>query len=269
MSAQEPQIPQSVPFFYSIKLIKPDFSQQDPRYSNSDWLPPNIKEAFEVLHNGVWFLWTPGNASSAPQILQQTIQTYSVTSIFWCHDRQAFQQVPYDCTQKDVGKTTHDGMPLKWEPLSFQHNRTEDNNCIALIGYRYEQDKLDARGSPRWVPKLLPERYQHPGTPEHLGTCHLAGQLSILVGLVAFSTTANKIHEVIKNAFRKDPDWSPHNQEGTGRMSLTIPSLIRTDKAKDKTSVGLWCELGFNRTAEWRNVSKPGKRAAMVPSYYD
>ena len=224
MSAQESQTPQSVPFFYSIKLIEPDFAVQAAQHSNSWWLPPEKKEAFKVLDSSVWYLWRAGNTSPAPPNLQQTIQTYSTTSILWCHDRQAFLQVPYDCTRKDVAKEIHDGMPLDWDPLSFQHNRTEDNKCIALIGYRYEHNELDACGSSRWVPKLLPERYRNPNTPEHQGTCRLAGQLSILVGLVAFSTTSSQIHEVIKYAFRKDPNWTPHNREETGSMLLTLQS---------------------------------------------
>lgn len=111
--------------------------------------------------------------------------------MFWCEDRQAFLQVPYDCTKVDVSdalSTSERDIPLPWSGLTFRHAPGPDNRSLSLVGYAYEELILDAPGSLVWMPELLPEQYDgylNDGEP-----ARLAGDLSIIIGLAAFLCTA-------------------------------------------------------------------------------
>ena len=111
--------------------------------------------------------------------------------MFWCEDRQAFLQVPYDCTKVDVSEalsTSERDIPLPWSGLTFHNAPGPDNRSLSLVGYAYEELILDAPGSLAWMPELLPERYDgylNDGEP-----ARLAGDLSIIIGLCSLLCTA-------------------------------------------------------------------------------
>ena len=138
--------------------------------------------------------------------------------MFWCVDRQAFLHVPYDCTAHSVQDIADEEPRKDWKRLSFAHISPDDVHCISLVGHLYENNELGAEGSPVWMPELLPEAYQYHDTPRHPGYCHLAGQLSILLGLVAFSTTEDTMLATIQNSFLHPTKWgwTPHGRVGTG-----------------------------------------------------
>jgi hypothetical protein len=98
-------------------------------------------------------------------------------------DRQAFLQVPYDCTKIDVSDAQKDGVPLEWELISF-----EQNWWLSPLGYRFERITLSTYGSSAWMFELLPEQYGGYSNDGELP--QLAGDLFIIVGLVAFSAPA-------------------------------------------------------------------------------
>jgi hypothetical protein len=249
MNPQQPNPPIAIRFCCLIKSIAPDFEAQVPRYSKPPhplWLPPRTTNAFKVLQSGRWFQWSPGSVSAVPQNLLNKVQIHSTTSLFWCHDRQAFLQVPYDCTEKNVKEVLGDGVPLDWDVLSFHHKRIPPGPCISILGYKNEKNELCARGSPAWMPQLLPEKYQCPKKPEHDGSCQLAGELSILLGLVAFSTTPDRMLEVIQNSFRNDPtrtNWTPHGNSQNPSKSSTAIHTTDTDIPKGKTNEDSWSKL--------------------------
>jgi hypothetical protein len=207
--------PQPVPFVYSITSIKPSDAVK-PRLSNPPnplWLPPDQMNAFTVLERGDWYQWSPGKAQRVPPNERSTIQLHSTVSLIWCPDRQAFLQVPYDCTERNVAGCNKNGIPLEWEELSFHHKARTGGHCISMLGYQYERNQLAARSSETWMPQLLPYRYQCSENPEYPGSCHLAGELSILVGLVAFSTIPKWMNWVIGNCFHNGTSaWTPHNK---------------------------------------------------------
>src|SRR3984957_5196057 len=221
-------MPQPVSFFYSIKSIKPDDAVKPQITSppHSLWLLPDQMNAFTVLERGDWYRWSPGKVRGVPPNERSTIRVLSTVSLIWCPDRQAFLQVPYDCTERNVaGACNKDGVPLEWEGLSFHHKTNTEGHCISMLGYQYERNQLAARSSKTWMPQLLPQRYQCAENPEHPGTCHLAGELSILVGLAAFSTTQIWMHWVIENCFHNGPipAWTPHDKpEGSKSPTQTI-----------------------------------------------
>jgi hypothetical protein len=237
-------MPPPVPFVYSIKSIKPSDAAK-PQFTGpplSLWLPPAQTNAFTVIERGDWYQWSPGRVQEVPSNETHTIRVLSTVSLIWCPDQQAFLQVPYDCTERNVaGACSKDGVPLEWEGLSFHHIPYTEGHCISMLGYQYERNQLAARSSEIWMPQLLPQRYRCVENPEYPGSCHLAGELSILVGLAAFSTTQKWMHWVIENCFHTGlgPTWTPHNKpEGSKSPAQTI-RIRDTDTPKKPNDADL------------------------------
>src|ERR1700722_6498051 len=109
---------QSMSFLYSIKSIQPNDPVEHPltRPPHSLWLPPDRMNAFTVLERGDWYRWSPGKVQGVPLNERSTIQLLSTVSLIWCPDRQAFLQVPYDCTERNVAEAYNDdGIHLEWD----------------------------------------------------------------------------------------------------------------------------------------------------------
>ena len=267
-------MPRPVSFFYSLKLIKPNEAVDRRLFKppNSLWQPPDQKDGFTVSEDGGWYRWSPGNVQPVPPSERPTIRPFSTVSLIWCPDRQAFLQVPYDCTEQNVAEVHKEGIHVGWEGLSFHHQKAGlEGHCIARLGYTYERDQLAAYGSEAWIPQLLPERYQCPEKPEYPGFSHLAGELSILVGLAALSTTSsNWMHWVIGNCFHSGstPTWRPHNKpKGPSKSPTYIIRIRDTDTSQETTDADLWSELVSNiRPEPWGN-SEPGKMANLARLY--
>jgi hypothetical protein len=269
---------QPISFLYSIKLIEPKDGLQ-ARYSSEvprARLPPVTTTSFEVLDSGDWRRWSPGNVREVPQDETSTISVYSTVSLVWCHDLQAFLQVPYDCTETNVKGAVRAGVPVEWDELSFHYGSNQQGRCLALLGYKYARNKLHAYGSPTWMPQLLPARYQCPGTSQHQGSCRLAGELSILLGLVAFSTTPDLMHWAIENCFYNNPTslWIPHNQADSSKSSFpkhTHRDCIRgSNTSQEETNADSWSELAFSHLMmPPENVSERGKEATTVRLYHE
>jgi hypothetical protein len=110
-----------------------------------------------------------------------------------------------------------DDIPLPWEKISFSHRSRLDNRLLAVLGYHCEKNQLDAPASGAWMPELLPDVYEHHDSQQSAFTSQLAGDLSIIVGLVAFSAPQDKEVETMKNSFRvAGPHWAPHGRVGQG-----------------------------------------------------
>jgi uncharacterized Zn-finger protein len=236
-------MPRPVSFLYSLKLIKPNEAVEHrlPKQLDSLWLPSIQKDSFTVSEDGGWYKWSPGNVQAVAPNERSMIRLFSTVSLIWCPDRQAFLQVPFDCTKRNAAEI-YNGIPIDWEGLSFHHQTDSEGRCISMLGYKYERNQLAARASETWMPQLLPKRYQGPEIPEYPGPCHLAGELSILVGLAALSTTSDWMHWVIRNCFHSGslPTWKPHNKPREPGKSPTHTIRIRdTDTLKQTADADL------------------------------
>lgn len=225
-----PPTPQPIPptppesFCFAIKSVQPNYEVEERRFSNPPdtlWIPPTRKEAFTIVAETRWHYWDNGSVSGVPPEKLGQIKPYSTTSMFWGNDRQAFLHVPCDCTAVSV-KNAKGGrekdMLLDWAKISFCHKRVV-NRCLSLIGYHYEKNELGAKGSPYWMPQLLPEVYQYAGVPEYEGSCLLAGDLSVLLSLAAFSIEPQPQMQIIGRLLQKTSqgtEWHRHQHIGKG-----------------------------------------------------
>lgn len=224
-----PQALSAPSFFFSIKSIRPNYeveSRHVTKPPDSLWIPPSRKEAFTKTFDTTWHYWQNGAVQLVPPQAQNAIQTYRASSMFWGHARQAFLVSPCDCTETDIRNALggdNNDTPLHWRKITF-YNRTEHNRCLSVIGYNYEHNQLGARGSTRWMPALLPQVYQHQGTAQQQQPCQLAGDLSLLLGLVTFSTppgtSVRDIGDILIRAV--SGNLAVNNQIGAGSKAKFI-----------------------------------------------
>jgi hypothetical protein len=205
--------PPLLSFCFTIRSIRPDYGIQARStitWPGQRWMPPRCTREFRVETNSGPYQWHNGLVQPIPSAEQHYWVQYSTTSMFWVEDRQAFLQVPYDCTKIDVREAQRGGVPSKWEEISFHQT-----SWLWLLGYKFERNTLSTYGSSAWMPELLPERYGghlNDGEP-----VRLAGDLSIIIGLAAFSGPPDKMVETIQNSFRAaGPRWTPHGHGGEG-----------------------------------------------------
>lgn len=213
-------------FCFAITSFRPDYTVEERHIGplpDSLWLPPTSKEGFTKVAETGWHSWDNGTVSKVPFARVGQIIPYSATSMVWSDGRQAFLHVPCDCTEVAVKNAKKKNMPVDWSKITFHHERVH-NRCLSLIGYHYERNELGARGSPFWMPELLPEVYQYHGQTEYQGNCQLAGDLATLLSLAAFSIEPHPQMQVIGQLLRKTnqgTEWRHHGHNGSGSKMRT------------------------------------------------
>src|ERR1700722_12037708 len=143
--------PPLLSFCFTIRSIRPDYRIQARSTIPAPsplWMPPTYTRAFRVETNSGPYQWYNGLVQPIPPAEEHYWMQYSTTSMFWCEDRQAFLQVPYDCTKIDVSEAQRGGVPSKWEGISFHHTP-----WLSLLGYEFERNTLSTHGSSTWMPE--------------------------------------------------------------------------------------------------------------------
>ena len=183
--------------------------------------PPVVKEAFVPSEASPIYAWSPGSLRPVQLSDQEEMQLYNMSSVFWRPDHQTYLTVPYDCTQISVRDRALIDELDNWERLKFGHDIYK-GRCVSVIGHRYGNDVLAATGPGSWMPQLIPflhQRHDSPATLGAQGTSLLAGDISIIMGLVALSATPSMVKETIERSFRP-PMWVRHAHTGnSGEMT--------------------------------------------------
>jgi hypothetical protein len=269
------QVPES--FCFSLKWIGPNYAHETRRVSDppdSLWIPPSKRKAITLISNSNWYYWHNGIVREMPEARWNHIQTYRTSSMFWGHDRQAFLASPCDCTETDINTQLggNNDIPLHWRKLSFDNNIT-NHQCLSLIGYNYNRDQLGATGSPAWMPQLLPEVYQYQGTAQSHRTCQLAGDLSLLLGLAAFSTPPQTTIEEIGALLRMTntgTEWAGHDKPTGSKTEYYYSTIKALTLCQGSTSAGWWSALVSSLILRRPRVTlERGRKADMVQSCHE
>jgi len=219
--------PSSAPHFaqrfaFRIKHIQHEDKPTRPSENRDGyWCPPSSTDQFNVQHATPFTIWDPGTGDRSPSLRTASSQDlkdyrpFRTSSLFWCPDRQAYLHVPLDCTAITLVNTDH-----VWRRLTFRHCEIPDRSHIAILGYSLSRFSLPMRGPGHWFEQLLPLAYQ----PAAGGNrqCELAGDLSILVGLVAFSAAPAYVLHAVKASFRPDllsTKFTPNQMQGSDSKS--------------------------------------------------
>jgi hypothetical protein len=214
-----------------------------------------VADAYRFTPSTELYRWTPGVLQHPDQDTAQNLSTHRTSSIFWCRDHQTFLTVPYDCTVVNVADMAAVDELDNWERLKFFHETLgfySENRAVSVVGHRYPEDKLAATGPTRWVPQLIPDAHQRNGDPAQLGingTSLLAGDLSILLGLAALSTTPSTVPLTIQECFRPHPlnsNWVTHDRQSFGSRYLILSFVLRTNQCPGQPDRGIVMTIKYD-----------------------
>jgi hypothetical protein len=221
------QIPENLAFLWSVDAVEPSYGDSEPcirpaskkedNHSCHYWFPPNKKKYFKKTKGGL-YRWKMGNSTKITNdIPLHKLERHSVVSVFFQERQDNFLVTEIDCTLEDV-----EGADVGWCQIRFHHHEGGLSEAGAAASY-------DGLGAPAlgssWMPQVLPEVYNyHMKDPkihkEPVRTGGLCGNLSILIGIAAFSAPVDKAEEAIMHSFKLGK-WDRHNlaKDGDCRLS--------------------------------------------------
>ncbi|KKA21826.1 hypothetical protein T310_4172 [Rasamsonia emersonii CBS 393.64] len=180
---------------------------------DNHWAPPLTYDCFtrDRENSTGWCRWTSNGVrqlESPPTIRPSETST---CSIFFDSERSSFLITRADCSRQNVSdlERENNAPQAGWGRVGFNHGRTPDNQTLSIVSFHpAEAYTLSARGSPYWMPQLIPATYDKPYSDTYTV---LAGELSILLGFAAFTCepTREEIIRTIGSNFRL-PRWIPH-----------------------------------------------------------
>jgi hypothetical protein len=254
------QPPFSLRFLFRISPLQHTHDPQHAERStdNGYWLPSERSQDFRKTSTSGWLVWDPGATGSSqhghlrPATAHEVQDTrlHKAYSMFWDPERGGYVLVPFDCSAMNVAQATHD-----WRRLSFGRVPRPGAEHFAIAGYFMERYTLPVAGPPAWFEQLLPRVYQPPGAATQGRPCALAGDLAILIGLLAFSTKPDHVLSAIAHSFRPnrqsttfrqhqlappDSKWSPrsHSQiEPTSTPSHCLPLTLSLTETRRRGMV--------------------------------
>lgn len=210
----------STSFLFSINELPinddPNQGGRVPRVNeNGRWVPPIYSNGFWPQVPGHMFRWKDGVITWAegyqwyngggwgPGSIPLT--PYRTTSMFWCNEWTQFLTANGDVTTRDIATALFPDN--RWYPLSFDHN-----DALSRVDSAFEHQHLAGTGD-NWIGPLGLRSYSNNNrhAPQSTG---LAGNLSTVIGLIAFSCRADELVAVLLNdrAWRRN-EWRGHGRE--------------------------------------------------------
>lgn len=214
------------PFCFRFQCVEVDLPDgQPPRTLIADGydMPPLYHDHFQGRGFSNWFRWTPDSVIALRHT--QGLVSYKASTLFWYPERHGYLVAPYDCTREDAEEVR--GEVRDWRRLTFRDTSINQGQHISVLGYSFQHHRLGSHGRAEWFPDLLTEPYKAPKRPRHRGQCQLAGDLSMIIGLVLHS--AKKTHKdfvnAVKQSFRPEvgsAKWRRHDQIDSESMLATL-----------------------------------------------
>lgn len=207
------------PFFLKVSHVN---HYDDPRESSNlpggKWHPPLRRNCFTTQYSTGWYIWDPGRGPHDPRMrrlrrpsLAEELrrQMYRSATMFWEPYTHNYLHIPLDCTTTDIEASS-----AFWSHPGFGVSPAPGRDDMAIIRHIGEHKQLHVPGPQSWFEQLLPITFQPPAVDQPSTAqrfCTLAGDLDILIALVAFSTTPEHIPEAIECLFRPDLNTTTFN----------------------------------------------------------
>ncbi|CAF9930660.1 hypothetical protein IMSHALPRED_008245 [Imshaugia aleurites] len=131
--------------------------------------------------------------------------THSAATVFTQNpDTPHLLAVPFDA-QSTHAYENNGG----WRPLAFRHVRIGNTQrAYSAVTTYGDRQHIAARGSPHWMPQLLPSVYDfQTGSPRI--QAGLIGSIPLLIALAAFSAPPAALGAVLTRCVRPSA-WQPH-----------------------------------------------------------
>lgn len=191
------------------------------------WLPPTLGAGFHPQIPGQMYRWRDGVVDKVgvkyqlyqgnwwfhadPDPVQLT--HYRSATTFFCNSWHHFQTFQGDASGCDIERMPFPGN--RWYPLTFRHERG-----LSRIDYVGEEQSLAAYGG-GWVDELGLTAYNYTGPDPEVDVAPpppppsegLAGNLSILIALIAFSCRNRDLDAVLLH----DRAWRRRQWRNHGR----------------------------------------------------
>ena len=207
---------ENLSFYVRVTRLGPNYQAQLARHGDqSYWSPPTIKTGY-IIGSSYVFRWHGGDMThiSANDPVHHSLdQVFDSATVFTQNpDTPHLLVVPFDATKRHAYENLGG-----WRPLTFRHVRINNSeHAYSFVSAHGDRQHIAARGSPHWMPQLLPRVYDfQTGSPRK--QAGLIGSLPILMALAAFSAPPHALTGVFTNCLRLG-QWRPHQfQYPSGR----------------------------------------------------
>ena len=225
------------------------------------WNPPQVQQDH--------FYWQGNPVLEMQQHEKPAFRRHKAATVFWAPDSHTFLHVPLDCTQEHVeDPLNHDTDPnsdhegeeraaddvriarpgqaendqpqvvesqrRSWRRLRFFHHyRGAEHPTISIARYDAGANELGGSFPDRWRSTLIPSVHQPEPECDYSLDCQLAGDLPLILALIAFN------HEDPKFAVAAINDWFPPSRRTThweGEQGHGVNLLQRADQSKLRSS---------------------------------
>ena len=202
---------QNVSFYVLIEQLEPNYQAQPPQHGPHGYWSPPIERTGYTDRSGSLFHWRggtmthiAGNGAAA----RSSYPVYSAATVFTQNpDTPHLLVVPFDARRQHVYQ-----YPGAWRPLSFRHVRmTPTQRTYSAVLANGDRQHIAARGSPHWMPQLLPKVYDDQSQSTRI-QAGLIGSIPLLIALAAFSAPASFLRAVLTGCVRPGR-WLPHQQQ--------------------------------------------------------
>ena len=208
MSAQTAQ---NLSFYVVIDRLEPNYQAQPAQHgSYGYWSPPTIRIGYTTRSRSV-FHWRGGTMTQIAaheEVGHPLGQFFSAATVFTQNpDTPHLLVVPFDARRGDVA-----GYPGGWRPLTFRHVRIPNTqHAYSAVSANGDRQHIAARGSPRWMPQLLPRVYDDQSRSTRI-QAGLIGSIPLLIALAAFSAPISFLPSMLTNCLRLQR-WHPHQYQ--------------------------------------------------------
>ena len=223
------QITTFPPFLFKATYLEPRQGVNHRRHDSDCFRLPmtilDVNERFISKSRGI-YLWTGiGHCSPVNQNpTSPNAEPYLTSTIFCCDYCSSYNTLGFDCTTRNVIAQEGDDPQHNWIPLQFAYETDRGDHCIACVGHAYgsattvanPSGAIGARGPPNWFDQQVPLLPRHcdfegPGPSRYTGSCQLTGQLSMIIGLIAQTTSAENLSHAVAHSFRPRQQWRSHS----------------------------------------------------------
>ena len=210
-----------VKFLFRIDALNPQNGTGNRK--GRHWTPPERSTEY-VRQRGSLYRWTNGVVTSVPandqaRSMESSLREYQCTTVFtqWpCTPH--FLAVPFDAQTQNVCDKGG------WHELGFHHDSAHTGHIYSYLEIHGEHRHLAALSSARWVHELFPQQYhprEEPGqSAQATGLTGLTGKLTLLLAVIAFSSTEGNLDHVLRNSLRQR-EWIPHSQPDGREFSFS------------------------------------------------
>lgn len=176
------------------------------------WEPPLRSACYDRRESTGWWVWDPGQQEEegyihlrrpSPEEMRNR-ESFRTGTMFWDRARQTYLYWPENCLEEDL-KTSS----IPYRRLGFAACPLAGREHLVLVAHHGRGFELPLLGPERFWNRLLPVACKSRRTTPPL--CTLAGDLAVIIGLIAFSTTPSNILKAISTTFRPNLNNTRYN----------------------------------------------------------